>query len=154
MLINRLCNGPDFEKVLKRRLYIGFGLLAVGLTGVACYFLLLDGSQVLPDFARGFYLGGACGFCLGAVFLMIRSLYLLSHPEAQKKAKIQAQDEREKAIVDQSFQFAGTFTFFASAAALFVLVAVDLAAALAVLGVMAVYAITWLVRMLYLSKAL
>ena len=46
------------------------------------------------------------------------------------------------------------FTFFAAAASMFVLVAVSLEAALAVLGVMAVYGVTWLVANIYLSKKL
>lgn len=144
----------DFERSLRRRRWVGFGLLAVGVVGILCYFLLVDGSDVLPDFARGFYLGGASGICLGAVLLLVRVTYLLSNPAARKKAKIQEQDEREKTIINQSFQFAGMFTFFAAAASMFVLVAVSMAAALAVLGVVAVYVVIWLIACLYLSKKL
>ena len=153
-MLMRIFDTSDYERSLRRRRFVAFGLLAVGITGVVCYILLVHDSDVLPDFARGFYLGGASGICLGATFLLVRVQYLLSSPEARKKAKIQEQDEREKAIVNQSFQFAGMFTFFASAAALFVLVAVSMEAALAVLGVVAVFAVTWLVWMLYLSKTL
>ena len=81
-------------------------------------------------------------------------IYLLTHPEARKKAKIQAQDEREKAIIDQAFQFAGMFTFFAAVASMFVLVAVSKTAALAVFGVIVVYAVSWPLASLYLSKKL
>jgi len=131
---------------------VAFGLLLVGITGVVCYLLLICDSDVLPAFARGFYLGGASGICLGAVFLLIRMQVLLSNPEARKKAKIKEQDEREKTIVNQAFQFAGIFTFFACAASLFVLVAVSLEAATAILVVVAVFAVTWLLANLYLSK--
>ena len=144
----------DFERSLRRRRWVAFGLLAVGITGVLCYFFLIDGSDALPDFARGFYLGGASGICLGAAFLLVRVTYLLSNPSARKKAKIKEQDEREKTIINQSFQFAGMFTFFAAAASMFVLVAVSMAAALAVLGVVAVYAVAWLIAAIYLSKKL
>ena len=141
----------DFERSLRRRRWVGFGLLAVGIVGVLCYLFLIHGSDVLPDFARGFYLGGASGISVGAVFLLVRVTYLLTHPEARKKAKIREQDEREKAIINQAFQFAGMFTFFAAAASMFVLVAVSMEAALAVL---AVYAVVWLIACLYLSKTL
>ncbi len=144
----------DFEHSLRRRRWVGFGLLAVGIVGVLCYLFLIHGSDVLPDFARGFYLGGASGISVGAVFLLVRATYLLTHPEARKKAKIREQDEREKAIINQAFQFAGMFTFFAAAASMFVLVAVSMEAALAVLGVLAVYAVVWLIACLYLSKTL
>ncbi|MBD5085202.1 MAG: hypothetical protein HDT33_09195 [Clostridiales bacterium] len=153
-MLMRLFDTSDYERSLRRRRLLSFGLLAVGLTGIICYFLLIDGRDALPEFAQGFYLGGASGICIGAVFLLVRMQYLLTHPEAQKKAKIQEQDEREKAIMNQAFQFAGMFTFFASAASMFVLVAVSMAAARAVLGVVAVYSIAWLLANIYLSKKL
>ena len=153
-MLMQMFDTSDFERSLRRRRWVAFGLLAVGITGVLCYFFLIDGSDALPDFARGFYLGGASGICLGAAFLLVRVTYLLSNPSARKKAKIKEQDEREKTIINQSFQFAGMFTFFAAAASMFVLVAVSMAAALAVLGVVAVYAVAWLIAAIYLSKKL
>ena len=153
-MLMRIFDTSDYERSLRRRRLLAFGLLAVGLTGILCYFLLIDGRDALPDYAQGFYLGGACGICLGSVVLLVRMQYLLSHPEARKKAKIQEQDEREKAIVNRACQFAGMFTFFAGAAALFVLVAVNMDAAKAVLAMVAVYAISWLLANLYLSKKL
>ena len=91
---------------------------------------------------------------IGSVFLIVRSHYLLTHPEARKKAKIQEQDERERTIIAQAFQFAGIFTFFAAAASMFVLVAVSRAAAMAILAVIAVYSLSWLLANVYLSKKL
>lgn len=153
-MLMHMFDTSDFERSLRRRRWVAFGLLAVGITGVLCYFFLIDGSDALPDFARGFYLGGASGICLGAAFLLVRVTYLLSNPSARKKAKIKEQDEREKTIINQSLQFAGMFTFFAAAASMFVLVAVSMAAALAVLGVVVVYAVAWLIAAIYLSKKL
>ena len=153
-MLMKMFNTSDYDRSLRRRRLVGFGLLAVGIIGVLCYLFLIHDSDVLPDFARGFYLGGASGITIGAVLLLMRVTYLLSNPEARKRAKIQEQDEREKTIINQAFQFAGMFTFFAAAASMFVLVAVSLEAALAVLGVMAVYGVTWLVSNIYLSKKL
>ena len=153
-MLMRIFDTSDYDRSLRRRRLAAFGLLAVGVTGVLCYFFLVNGSNALPEFARGFYLGGASGICIGAVFLLIRMQYLLTHPEARKKARIKEQDEREKAIINQAFQFAGMFTFFACAASLFVLVAVSLEAAAAVLVVVAVFSIAWLLANIYLSKKL
>ena len=153
-MLMRLFEPSDFDRSLRRRRLVGFGLLAVGLTGLVCYLLLIHDSDTLSDYARGFYLGAASGISIGSVFLIVRMQYLLTHPAARKKAKIQEQDEREKAIIAQAFQFAGMFTFFASAASMFVLVAVSRAAALAVFAVVAVYAIVWLLANVYLSKKL
>ncbi len=153
-MLMRIFDTSDYDRSLRRRRLLGFGLLAVGITGLACYILLIHNSGVLPDYARGFYLGAASGISIGAVILIVRMQYLLTHPEARKKARIQEQDEREKAIINQAFQFAGMFTFFAAAASMFVLAAVSRTAALAVFGVIVVYAVTWLTANLYLSKKL
>ena len=153
-MLMHIFDTSDFERSLRRRRLAAFGLLAVGIVGILCYLFLIHGSDVLPDFARGFYLGGASGICIGAVILLIRVTVLLSNPEARKKAKIKEQDEREKAIINQAFQFAGMFTFFAAAASMFVLVAVSMEAALAVLAVVAAYSVVWLIACLYLSKKL
>ena len=48
--------------------------------------------QSRRGYARGFYLGAASGISIGAVILLIRMQYLLTHPEARKKAKIQEQE--------------------------------------------------------------
>ena len=153
-MLMRMFDTSDYERSLRRRRLMALGLMAVGITGLVCYALLIHDSDVLPDYARGFYLGTASGISIGAVILLVRVQYLLTHPEARKKAKIQAQDEREKAIIDQAFQFAGMFTFFAAVASMFVLVAVSKTAALAVFGVIVVYAVSWPLASLYLSKKL
>ena len=153
-MLMKMFDTSDYDRSLRRRRLMGFGLLAAGLTGLVCYLLLIHDSDVLSDYARGFYLGAASGISIGAVFLIVRMQYLLTHPEARKKAKIQEQDEREKAIINQAFQFAGMFTCFAAVASMFVLVAVSKPAALAIFGVIVVYAVTWPLASLYLSKKL
>lgn len=151
MLIKLILNDADFEKSLKRRKLAGFALLLVGLVGLGCYFLLVAGSD-LPDFAQGFYLGAASGISLGSAILLVRSQYLLTHPEAMKKAKIQETDERQRTIIDAAFKWAGCITFFTAAAALFVLLPLSLDAFLALLGVMALYAASFLVMSNLLEK--
>ena len=153
-MLMRMFDTSDYDRSLRRRRLMSLGLLAVGITGIVCYFLLIHNSDVLSDYARGFYLGAASGITIGSVILLIRMQYLLTYPEARKKAKIKEQDEREKAIIDQAFQFAGMFTFFAAVASMFVLVAVSKTAALAVFGVIVVYAVSWPLASLYLSKKL
>mgnify|MGYP000736451242 CR=1 FL=1 len=151
MLIKLILNDADFEKSLKRRRLAGFALLLVGLVGLGCYFLLVEGGD-LPDFAQGFYLGAASGIGLGSVILLVRSQYLLTHPEAMKKAKIQETDERQRSIIDASFKWAGCITFFTAAAALFVLLPLSMDAFLALLGMMALYAVSFLVMSSVLEK--
>ena len=151
MLIKLILNDADFEKSLKRRRLAGFALLLVGLVGLGCYFLLVEGGD-LPDFAQGFYLGAASGISLGSVILLVRSQYLLTHPEAMKKAKIQETDERQRTIIDAAFKWAGCITFFTAAAALFVLLPLSMNAFLALLGMMALYAVSFLVMSSVLEK--
>ena len=152
MLINTLFSSDDFEKTLRRRRLFAFGMLGVGITGVVCFFLFVDNNPALPDFVRGFYLGAASGISLGAAVLLIRSTYLLGHPEAAKKAKIKDTDEREKNIVNDSFRLAGFITFFTSAAALFVVLPFSIPAFCALLSTMVLYALSFLITDLILSK--
>ena len=153
-MLMRMFDTSDYDRSLRRRRLLALGLLAVGVTGIVCYLLLVRHSEALSDYARGFYLGGASGITAGALILLVRVQYLLTHPEARKKARIREQDEREKAIVNQSFMFAGLFTFFASAASMFVLVAVSRAAARAMFAVVTVFSAAWLLSSFYLSKKL
>jgi len=153
MLMKLMCSGGDYGKSLRRRRLIALALLALGVLGFVCYFLLVRESG-LPDYARGFYLGASTGIILGAGILLARTQYLITHPEARKKAQIQETDEREKAIIAQSFQFAGMFTFFLSVAAMLVLVAVNAAAAKTIFAVVVVYAFSFACANAFLSKRL
>jgi len=148
-----MCSGGDYGKVLRRRRLVSLALLALGALGFVCYFLLVRESS-LPDYTQGFYLGASSGFTLGSVILLARTQYLITHPEAQKRARIEAQDEREQAIIAQSFQFAGVFTFYLSVTAMFVLVAVNRAAAGTLFVCIVIYSLSWLCANLYLSKKL
>ena len=69
-----------------------------------------------------------------------------------KKAKIQETDERQRSIIDASFKWAGCITFFTAAAALFVLLPLSMDAFLALLGMMALYAVSFLVMSSVLEK--
>ena len=154
MLVKLLLNdGGDFERSLRRRRLVGFALLLAGLVGLACYFLLVQGSD-LPDFVQGFYLGAASGSTLGSVILIVRSQYLLTHPEAQKKARIKDTDERERTIVHASFEVAGIITFFASVAALFVVLPLSMEAFQALFAAMVLYCLSFLGASWYLSRKL
>ena len=154
MLVKLLFNdGGDYERSLKRRRTVGLALLLVGLVGVACYFLLVPDSG-LPNFAQGFYLGAASGITLGSVILIARSQYLLTHPEARKKARIKDTDEREVTILHLSFETAGIITFFASVATLFVVLPLSVAAFQALFAMMVLYCLSFVGVNAYLSRKL
>ena len=152
MLINTLFSSDDFEKTLRRRRLFAFGMLAIGLTGVVCFFLFVNDNPALHSFVQGFYMGGASGISAGAAVLLIRSTYLLGHPEEAKKAKIRETDEREKQIVNEAFRLAGFITFFTSAAALFVVLPFSFHAFFALMGTMVLYCASFLVSNWILSK--
>ncbi len=141
-LLKLMIDGKNYEQGLKRRRMAAAALLAVGIVGIVCYFLLVPGSD-LSEFAQGFYLGGASGITVGALILLARVQHLLKNPEARKKAKIQDTDERERAVIHRAFELAGEITFFASAAAIFVLLPLSVDAFRAVLGVMVLYAFSY-----------
>ena len=89
----------------------------------------------------------------GAVVLL-RSQYLLGHPQARRKARIREQDERSRTIAAHACQFAGLLTFYLCAAALLVAVAVNHTIAMVLLTVMAVYAAAFVCAGVVLSKRL
>lgn len=154
MLVKQLLtNGGDYEKSLRQRRWAAIALLAVGLVGIVCYFLLVPDSG-LPDFVQGFYLGAAVGIVAGALILLIRTQYLISHPQAQRKARIKETDERQMHIARTAAQFAGILTFFASAAALFVVLPLSMAAFKVLMAVMVLYAASFYLSNLWLSKKL
>ena len=148
MLMKLISCSGDFEKSLKLRRLVALALLCVGLVGFACYLFLVPGSS-LSDYAQGFYLGAASA---GAVVLLCRSQYLLTHPEAQKKARIKETDERELSILHSAFQTAGVAAFFTAAGALFVVLPFSQAAFYALLGMMALYAVTFVAACMVLER--
>lgn len=154
MLAKFMFSSDDFEKSLRHRRLFALGMLAVGITGILCYLFLLHDNTTIHDYIRGFYLGAATGITLGAVILLIRATWLLSAPEALKKARIKETDEREKQITNDAFRLAGIITFFTSTAALFVVLPFSFHAFYALLAVMALYGVTFLVAGFILSKKL
>ena len=153
MLIKTPFCGPDYNKSLRLRLWLGAAFLLVGLVGFACWFLVVPGSS-LDDHARGFYLGAATGVTLGAVILLARTGWLLTHPTARKKAQIEDTDERELHITRTAAQFAGLFTFFVTAALLFWAVAAPLPAFKVLFSLMLCYGLSFSFARMYLSRKL
>ena len=154
MLVKQLLtNGGDYEKSLKQRRWAAIGMLCVGLVGFVCYFLLVPDSD-LPDFVQGFYLGGSWGLIAGALVLLIRTQYLLTHPQAQRKAKIKETDEREMHIMRTAAQMAGGITIFGVAISTFIVLPLSIEAYAALGGVMLLYGTAFLLSSLWLSKKL
>lgn len=153
MMMKMLLTGGDFEKSLKMRRTAALAMLAVGLVGLGCYFRLVPDSS-LSEYAQGFYLGAAAGITGGSLVLLFRSLYLLTHPEARKRAKIQETDERTVHINRSAFMAAGFITFFASAAALFVVLPLSMDAFRALFSVMVLYCLIFVAARAWLSRKL
>ena len=148
-----LTNGGDYEKSLKRRRWAAIGMLFIGLVGFVCYFLLVPGSS-LAEYAQGFYLGAASGISAGALALLVRTQYLLTHPQAQRKAKIKETDEREMQIVRTAAQAAGAITFFVSAAAIFVVLPLSMTAFKTLTATMVLYCFIFVAANAWLSRKL
>ena len=79
MLIKTTGRGPDYGKNLIQRRWAFLALLAVGATGLVCYFFLVPGSGI-SGHARGFYLGGASGITGAALANLLRNEWMLRHP--------------------------------------------------------------------------
>lgn len=145
--------GGNYSKSLRQRSWEALAIMAIGLTGLGCYLWLVPGSG-LSDHARGFYLGGACGITAGGLGLLVRSQWMLRHPEKWRKARIQETDERNQRITSQAAQLAGVGVFFLQALAAFLLVAVDRRLVTVLLCSMAAYVLLFLGAQFGLSRKL
>ena len=121
-----LTDKSNFEKSLKNRRLAAIGLLCVGLTGFACYFLLVPDSD--------------------------QTQHLITHPAARKKAQIQETDERTVYIIRTAFQAAGCITFFTAAAALFVVLPLSMAAFQALFSMIVLYSVSFAASNWLLSR--
>lgn len=155
MILKRMTQnaGEDYSKSLRQRSWAALAILDIGLTGLGCYLWLVPGSG-LSDHAQGFYLGGACGITAGRLGLLIRSQWMLRHPEKWRKARIQETDERNQRITAQAAQMAGVGVFFLQALAAFLLVAVDRRLMTVLLCSMAAYVLLFLGAQFGLSRKL
>ena len=148
MLIKKLLTGGgDYERSLLQRRWAAIGLLVIGLAGFACYFLLVPDSD-LPEYAQGFYLGAASGITAGALFLLVRTQYLITHPQAQRRAKIKETDEREMQIIRSATQIEGGVTIFGVALSLFIVLPLCMEAYYALIGAVFFLSNLWLSKKL------
>lgn len=154
MLIKQLLmGGGDFKKSLKQRRWVAIGMLAAGVVGLVCYFLLIPDSG-LNDYAQGFYMGVTGSLCGGGGASLMRVQYLLSNPEAQREARIRESDERERKIVHTAFETAGGVTFCASLVAIFVALPLSIDAFWTLTAVTVLYGVTFYAAYVWLSKKL
>ena len=154
MLIKAMLTGSgDYSRSLRQRRWAAIGLLCIGLVGFACWFFLVPDSP-LSDHAQGFYLGAASGITAGALVLLVRTQYLIAHPQAQRKAKIRETDERQLHITRSAAQFAGGITVFGVALSLFIVLPLSMEAYYALIGVIFFYTAVFLLSSLWLSKKL
>ena len=154
MLIKQLLTGNgDYGKSLKQRRWAAIGMLCVGMVGFACWFFLVPDSH-LSEHAQSFYLGAASGITAGALALLIRTQYLMTHPKAQRKAKIKETDERELHITRSAAQLAGGLTIFVVVLSLFIVLPLSMEAYYALMGVILCYAAIFFLSSLWLSKKL
>ena len=154
MLIKTILTGNgDYSACLRQRRWAALALLAMGLVGFLCWFFLVPDSH-LSEHARGFYLGAASGITAGSLLLLIRTQYLITHPQAQRKTKIKETDERELHITRSAAQIAGGLTIFGAALSLFVVLPLSREAYYALLGVILLYTALFFLSALWLSRKL
>ncbi len=148
-----LTGGGDYEKSLRQRRWAAIAMLCIGLVGFACWFFLVPNSH-LSEHAQGFYLGAATGITAGALFLLVRTQYLITHPQAQRRAKIKETDEREMQIIRSATQIAGGVTIFGVVLSLFIVLPLCMEAYYALIGVVFFYTAVFFLSNLWLSKKL
>lgn len=154
MLVKQLLtNGGDYERSLKQRRWTAVVMLPIGLVGITCWEILVPGSN-LSDRVQTFYLGAAYGITAGALTLLIRTQYLITHPKAQRRAKIEETDERKIYIARTAAQSAGAITLAGAMAGLFVALPLSMDAYYTLVCVILLYMASFLLLPLWLSKKL
>ena len=151
MLMKAFTFSGDYDKTLKLRQLWCTAMVAVGLVGFICYGLFVPNSS-LSDYAQGFYLGAATGIFASGLVLLWKTRRLMRDPEAKRRARIEETDERRSLILNKACVFAGLFTFFCGAAALFVVLPFSMDAYYALLGIMVLYTLGLAASALWLSK--
>ena len=151
MLIKTTGRGPDYGKNLIQRRWAFLALLAVGATGLVCYFFLVPGSGI-SGHARGFYLGGASGITGAALANLLRNEWMLRHPETWKRARIRETDERKQRIEARAAQIAGRWLQILQVPILLVLLLVDPRLALVIVCFMGLYSLLYLIAWTVLSR--
>ena len=151
MLINKITQSNDYDRSLKLRCAYFGAMVVIGLIGFICYGLFVPNSS-LSDHAQGFYLGAATGIFASGLVLLWKTRRLMRDPEAKRRARIEEQDERRSLILNKACVFAGLFTFFCGAAALFVVLPFSMDAYYALLGIMVLYTLCLAASALWLSK--
>lgn len=153
MILNRCTAGDDYGRALHTRRRVGLWLAALGLLGLIVSVTLLPQSP-LSDMARAFYRGGSFGILISACGIVLRSQWMLRHPERWKAARVRERDERGQYLVSQAAQLAGVALIFLLAGASFILIAVDTRLAMGTVGCLGLYALLYGAAYWRLSKKL
>ena len=90
----------------------------------------------------------ATGITAGALFLLVRTQYLITHPQAQRRAKIKETDEREMQIIRSATQIEGGVTIFGVVLSLFIVLPLCMEAYYALIGVVFFLSNLWLSKKL------
>lgn len=107
MLVNMI-NTKDFK--VKRRIFIILGSLFLVLGLVEIVLKTVFDVTMAADFIDGFFMGTGTGLVITGLFFIIYYGLILKNREKQKKAEIEAQDERNRFIVMRT----GFITFLTS----------------------------------------
>lgn len=145
--------GGRFEQKLRRDRWLGVGLVIAGAAGLVCYILRVRDSE-LSGYVQGGY-GGIAGGCLIiGLLLLVHAQYLLTHPQARRKARISADDERNQYIDQTASRLAGQVTLYLTFLAWMISAPLNRWAGCALSLVMAVHMLSYGVFFRRLSKKL
>ena len=86
------------------------------------------------------------------MIFLVRTQKLLTNPKAQKKARIKETDERQVQILQEAAFTAGMITFFGASTALFVVLPISPEAYYALLGMVALYTLSFAILSFVLPK--
>lgn len=143
----------DYQKTVRYQTRLFAGAEFLGLVGLICYYALVRGST-LSDFVQGLYMGVSTGLIFAGGIGLARLQYLKKNPQAQKKAAIEATDEREQAVTQKALNTAGLIHFYLAVAAMLVLAPIDMTAFWVLFGLMLLYCAAFVIARVWYGKKL
>ena len=143
MLIKTTGRGPDYGKNLIQRRWAFLALLAVGATGLVCYFFLVPGSGI-SGHARGFYLGAPAASPAPHWPTCCATSGCSATRSGGKRPGFRRPTSAASVSPPRRPSWRGVATFFLQALAAFVLVAVDPMLVKVLLGSMLAYILFFL----------
>lgn len=112
-IMAQVTSDRDYEKVLKKRMYIFYAYIILGIiTDILAFKFSTGDTAYLSSFLSGVYSGTGTGLLVCGVIMLIRTKKILKDEVKLKEKRLQEQDERNRTIMQKSMYTAALILIF------------------------------------------